>query len=141
LGSASVTALNVGWAVRGLPKPTRPALDTPAQSGTMANSGARPWAVGDWLQGLGLGLGRYEADFRENAIDADILRDLTDQDLEKLGVVLGDRRRLLRAIAVLDDAPSPAKLASGPLPVTFAPASGAVTPPISAAIEVSGEGL
>jgi hypothetical protein len=86
-------------------------------------------------------LRRYEADFRENAIDADILRDLTDQDLEKLGVVLGDRRRLLRAIAVLDDAPSPAKLASGPLPVTFAPASGAVTPPISAAIEVSGEGL
>ena len=104
----------------------------------MANSGARPWAVGDWLQGLGLG--RYEADFRENAIDADILRDLTDQDLEKLGVVLGDRRRLLRAIAVLDDAPSPAKLAPGPLPVTFAPVSGAVTPPISAAIEVSGEG-
>jgi class 3 adenylate cyclase len=104
----------------------------------MANSGARPWAVGDWLQGLGLG--RYEADFRENAVDADILRDLTDQDLEKLGVVLGDRRRLLRAIAVLDDAPSPAKLAPGPLPVTFAPVSGAVTPPISAAIEVSGEG-
>ena len=84
----------------------------------MANSGARPWAVGDWLRGLGLG--RYEADFRENAIDADILFDLTDQDLEKLGIVLGDRRRLLRAIAVLDDAPSPARLAPGPLPVTSA---------------------
>jgi hypothetical protein len=68
----------------------------------MANSGARPWDVGDWLRSLGLG--RYEADFSENAIDADILRDLTDQDLEKLGVVLGDRRRLLRAIAVLDHA-------------------------------------
>jgi class 3 adenylate cyclase len=103
----------------------------------MANSGARPWAVGDWLRGLGLG--RYEADFRENAIDADILSDLTDQDLEKLGVVLGDRRRLLRAIAVLDDAPSPARLAPGPLPVTSAPVSGAVAPPISPAIEVSGE--
>ena len=58
--------------------------------------------------------GRYEADFSESAIDADILRDLTDQDLEKLGVVLGDRRRLLRAIAVLDDTPSPARLAPGP---------------------------
>ena len=104
----------------------------------MANSGARPWDVGDWLRSLGLG--RYEADFSENAIDADILRDLTDQDLEKLGVVLGDRRRLLRAIAVLDDAPSPAKLAApGPLPVTSAPVSGAVAPPISAAIEGSGE--
>jgi hypothetical protein len=41
----------------------------------MANSGARPWDVGDWLRSLGLG--RYEADFSENAIDADILRDLT----------------------------------------------------------------
>ena len=103
----------------------------------MANSGARPWDVGDWLRSLGLG--RYEADFSENAIDADILRDLTDQDLEKLGVVLGDRRRLLRAIAVLDHAPLPARLAPGPLPVTSAPISGAVAPPILAAIEGSGE--
>jgi hypothetical protein len=45
----------------------------------MANSGARPWDVGDWLRSLGLG--RYEADFSENAIDADILRDLTEQSL------------------------------------------------------------
>ena len=54
-----------------------------------------------------LGLERYEAAFRENAIAADVLRDLTDQDLEKLGVLLGDRRRLLRAIAALDEAPAP----------------------------------
>jgi len=40
--------------------------------------------VGAWLQGLGLG--QYEAAFRQNEIDAEILPDLTDQDLEKLGV-------------------------------------------------------
>jgi hypothetical protein len=37
--------------------------------------------IGGWLRSLGLE--RYEAAFRENAIDADVLRDLTDQDLEK----------------------------------------------------------
>ena len=52
-----------------------------------------------WLRSLGLD--RYEAVSRENAIAADVLRDLTDQDLEKIGVLLGDRRRLLRAIAEL----------------------------------------
>jgi SAM domain (Sterile alpha motif) len=50
-----------------------------------------------WLRGLGLG--RYEEKFRENKIDFDVLADLTDGDLEELGVSVGDRRRLLRAIA------------------------------------------
>src|SRR6516165_4784508 len=53
-----------------------------------------------WLRSLGLE--RYEAAFRENAIAADVLRDLTDQDLEKIGVLLGDRRKILRAIAEFD---------------------------------------
>ena len=53
--------------------------------------------LGSWLRSLGLE--RYEAAFRDNAIAADVLRELTDQDLEKIGVLLGDRRRLLRAIA------------------------------------------
>jgi hypothetical protein len=39
--------------------------------------------IGGWLRSLGLE--RHEAAFRENAIDADILRDVTDHDLEKLG--------------------------------------------------------
>ena len=51
--------------------------------------------LGGWLRSLGLE--RYEAAFRANAIDADVLCDLTDQDLEKLGVLLGHRRKLLRA--------------------------------------------
>ena len=55
--------------------------------------------VGGWLRGLGLG--RYEEKFRENKIDFDVLADLTDGDLQELGVPLGDRRRLLRAIAEL----------------------------------------
>jgi hypothetical protein len=53
--------------------------------------------VGDWLRGVGLG--QYEAVFRDNGIDAEVLPDLTDADLEKLGVLLGHRRRLLKAIA------------------------------------------
>ena len=41
----------------------------------------------------GLGLGRYEEKFGENKIDLDVLADLTDGDLQELGVPLGDRRR------------------------------------------------
>jgi class 3 adenylate cyclase len=52
--------------------------------------------VGEWLRSLGLG--QYEEKFRDNKIDFDVLGDLTDRDLEKLEVPLGDRRRLLRAI-------------------------------------------
>ena len=55
--------------------------------------------VGEWLRGLGLG--RYETVFREHAIDIDVLADLTDGELEKIGVPLGDRKRLLKAIASL----------------------------------------
>ena len=55
--------------------------------------------VGGWLRGLGLG--QYEANFRDNKIDFDVLADLTDGDLQELGVPVGDRRRLLRAIAEL----------------------------------------
>jgi hypothetical protein len=52
--------------------------------------------LGDWPQPW---LERYEPAFRAHAIEADVLHDLTDQDLEKLGALLGHRRRLLRAIA------------------------------------------
>ena len=41
--------------------------------------------LGSWLRSLGLE--RYEVAFRENAIAADVLRELTDQDLEKIGVL------------------------------------------------------
>ncbi|HEY2531405.1 MAG TPA: adenylate/guanylate cyclase domain-containing protein [Xanthobacteraceae bacterium] len=55
--------------------------------------------IAEWLGSLGLS--EYADRFAENRIDLSILRDLTDQDLKDLGVVLGDRRRILRAIAEL----------------------------------------
>ena len=58
--------------------------------------------ITEWLEKLGLS--EYAQRFAENRIDFFVLPDLTDQDLEKMGVVLGDRRKILRAIAGLDDA-------------------------------------
>jgi class 3 adenylate cyclase len=55
--------------------------------------------VDEWLERLGLG--QYAAAFAEHDIDREILPDLTDQDLEKLGLSLGHRKKLLRAIAEL----------------------------------------
>src|SRR5215467_5885499 len=58
-------------------------------------------SVGEWLTSLGLS--EYQDRFAEHRIDFSVLQDLTDKDLkEELGIVLlGDRRRLLRAIAEL----------------------------------------
>jgi class 3 adenylate cyclase/predicted ATPase len=55
--------------------------------------------IAAWLESLGLG--QYTAVFAENAVDLDILPDLNESDLEKLGVALGDRKRMLRGIAGL----------------------------------------
>ena len=46
-------------------------------------------------------MSEYAQRFVENRIDLSVLPDLTDQDLEKLGVLLGDRRKMLRAIREL----------------------------------------
>jgi class 3 adenylate cyclase len=58
----------------------------------------------EWLESIGLG--EYAQRFADNAIDMPILRDLTDQDLKELGVLLGHRRKMLRAIAELGEASS-----------------------------------
>jgi class 3 adenylate cyclase len=50
----------------------------------------------DWLKKLGMS--EYAERFAENRIDLSVLPDLTDQHLEKLGVALGDRLKILRAI-------------------------------------------
>jgi class 3 adenylate cyclase len=53
-----------------------------------------------WLHSLGLG--KYEAAFRENEIDETVLQGLTAEDLKELGIAaLGHRRKLLDAIAAL----------------------------------------
>jgi class 3 adenylate cyclase/tetratricopeptide (TPR) repeat protein len=57
--------------------------------------------IGAWLDSLGLA--RYETAFRDNLIDIDILPELTDSDLAQLGIALGDRKRLLKAIAALSN--------------------------------------
>jgi class 3 adenylate cyclase len=56
--------------------------------------------IGTWLHGLGLQ--QYEQAFRDNAIDAATLPELTAEDLKDLGVSLvGHRRKLLAGIAAL----------------------------------------
>ena len=53
-----------------------------------------------WLRSLGLG--KYEAVFRENEIDETVLPSLTEEHLKQLGVTaLGHRVKLLDAIAAL----------------------------------------
>jgi|SRR5271166_1420288 len=67
--------------------------------------------VGEWLRGLGLG--QYEDRFRDNRIDAEVLPQLTADDLKDIGVAaVGDRRRLIAAIAALTGA-TPSATAGG----------------------------
>src|SRR6478735_7615785 len=100
--------------------------------------------IADWLENLGMS--EYAQRFAENRIDSSVLRELTDQDLKELGVVLGDRRKMLRAIADFDGIEKIAPAASagatptpGLTPVASEPIPTATLPPISAAAEVSGE--
>src|ERR1700751_956871 len=56
--------------------------------------------VAAWLHSLGME--RYEPVFRENAIDPDVLRNLTADDLKELGIAsVGHRRKLLDALTEL----------------------------------------
>jgi class 3 adenylate cyclase/predicted ATPase len=55
--------------------------------------------ISAWLRKLGLE--RYEQAFRDGEIDSEILTDLTDADLRELGIPLGPRRKLLKAISAL----------------------------------------
>ena len=55
--------------------------------------------ITDWLEKLGLG--QYAQSFAENDISFSVLPDLTDQHLKEIGVSLGHRLQLLRAIAEL----------------------------------------
>src|ERR1700722_2673473 len=69
--------------------------------------------VGGWVRGLWVG--QNEKKFRDNKIDADLLPRLTVDDLKDIGVsVVGDRRRLLDAIAVIAGAGPPAEVAGSP---------------------------
>jgi hypothetical protein len=81
--------------------------------------------VADWLERLGLS--QYARCFAENDISFVILPDLTDQDLEKIGVAsLGHRRLLLRSIAEL-------KIVDK---TTLAPDAAASAPPAAAKMDM-----
>src|SRR5262249_11845473 len=75
------------------------------------STGSDMKGIAEWLASIGLS--EYAQRFADNAIDLSVIRDLTEQDLKELGVLLGHRRKLLRAIAELDGvAPAPTKTAT-----------------------------
>jgi len=61
--------------------------------------------IDGWLRGIGLE--QYAQTFRDNAIDADVLCDLTDEHLRELGLPLGARLKLLRAVAAFSTGQTP----------------------------------
>src|SRR5271170_5043953 len=102
--------------------------------------------IADWLEKLGMS--EYARRFDENRIDLSVLPDLTDQHLKDLGIALGDRLKMLRAIRELAGAvrasPQPALTEAKPQDTAErrqpVPILAAATPPsISAAIEATGE--
>src|SRR5436189_3915093 len=81
--------------------------------------------LAQWLEKLGMS--EYAQRFAENRIDLSVLPDLTEQDLKELGIVLGDRRKILRAIARLDatapsETPNQSPIPSDALVAPVAPA-------------------
>jgi hypothetical protein len=94
--------------------------------------------IADWLEKLGLG--QYAQRFAENDIDFRVLPDLTDQDLRELGLSMGHRRRLLRAISELSNTPtsrSPIVIKSTPPPISASepsPSGVVIAAPVAEAI-------
>ena len=70
-----------------------------SRSHTSPASDSEP--VSGWLEGLGLGI--YAGTFADSGIDFEVLPELTDSDLRELGLPLGPRKKLLKAIAALSD--------------------------------------
>jgi class 3 adenylate cyclase len=86
-------------------------------------------SFGTWLAEIGLD--RYDAVFASSEVDFDVIRALTDADLRELGLALGDRKRLLQAVARLDT-PAAAE--------TAAPAVASIAPSIEeGAVSQGGE--
>jgi SAM domain (Sterile alpha motif) len=82
-----------------------------------------------WLRSLGFG--RYEAVFRENGIDEAVLSDLTEVHLRELGIPLGDRLKLLKAIAALGSPARPAEIPASKLtPVSDGPRPAQISPAV-----------
>jgi class 3 adenylate cyclase/tetratricopeptide (TPR) repeat protein len=63
--------------------------------------------IESWLAALGLG--KYGKVFAENDIDLDVLPELTDAELSALGLSLGHRKKLLKAVRELTQPPEVAQ--------------------------------
>ena len=88
-------------------------------------------SFGQWLAEIELD--RYAEIFSENRIDFDVIATLTEADLRELGVALGDRKRLMQALAQLSGQP-----VAEPLPISVAAAT--ISPPRPAEVgESTGE--
>ena len=93
--------------------------------------------IADWLEKLGMS--EYAQRFAENDIDFELLSELSDADFDRLGVSIGHRRKLLKALAT-GVPPGAAALPSSPIASTLTPEpSRAVeaTLPISPSIAVA----
>src|SRR6266446_9219193 len=66
----------------------------------------------DWLKELGLE--EYSSVLVKNDIDFDVVLDLEERDLEKLGFSLGHGRKLMRAIEARKLAPGPRQTTPSP---------------------------
>ncbi|TMJ58718.1 MAG: hypothetical protein E6G82_14130 [Alphaproteobacteria bacterium] len=76
--------------------------------------------LAEWLGRLGLG--QYAKTFAENNVEYPLLPELTENDLEKLGVSsLGHRKKLLRAIEALKESRQPARTTTKASNATVAP--------------------
>ena len=79
-------------------------------------------SISEWLHSLGLD--QHAQVFVDNDIDLDVIPNLTEQDLDKLGVSMGHRKKLLKAIAEMNhtttSAPGARLEASGPSPLATA---------------------
>ena len=101
--------------------------------------------ITEWLAKIRLE--RYAPAFIDNDIDVSVLRYLTDADLEKIGVSLGHRRKLLAAIAALGGgeaapthpAPEPNKQSAADESAPAQAAGPVATRPSSASAEAAGE--
>jgi class 3 adenylate cyclase/predicted ATPase len=94
--------------------------------------------IAEWLAKLGMS--EYAQRFAENRIDFSVLPDLTEQDLKELGIVLGDRRKILRAIGELAGPPPATKTENIAATAEKGPPAPAETQaPSASATETDGE--
>src|SRR6516162_6922256 len=71
--------------------------NSPTPTGGSNSRDAAMRQIADWLEKLGMS--EYAQRFAENDIDIEVLSELTDTDFDRLGVSIGHRRKLLKALA------------------------------------------